>query len=56
VLKKLKDNDLLWEKMVPLSVADAIKRRGLFGHVDNALSPSGVQREITDIVQRHLSG
>jgi hypothetical protein len=34
VLKKLKDNDLLWEKMVPVSVADAIKRRGLFGHTD----------------------
>jgi hypothetical protein len=34
VLKKIKDNDLLWEKMVPVSVADAIKRRGLFGHAD----------------------
>ncbi len=36
VLKKIKDNDLLWEKMVPIPVADAIKRRGLFGHAGNA--------------------
>jgi len=32
VLKKIKDNDVQWEKMVPMPVADAIKRRGLFGH------------------------
>src|ERR1700722_17139202 len=31
VLKKIKDNDLLWETMVPIPVAEAIKRRGLFG-------------------------
>src|SRR5277367_6116038 len=30
-LKKIKANNLLWEKMVPIPVADAIKRRGLFG-------------------------
>lgn len=36
-LKKIKDNNLLWEKMVPIPVADAIKRRGLFGHA-NGLS------------------
>jgi hypothetical protein len=35
VLKKIKDNDLLWETMVPVPVADAIKRRGLFGHANN---------------------
>ncbi len=35
VLKKIKDNDLLWETMVPIPVADAIKRRGLFGHANN---------------------
>jgi hypothetical protein len=33
-LKKIKDNNLLWEKMVPIPVADAIKRRGLFGHAN----------------------
>lgn len=33
-LKKIKDNNLLWEKMVPVSVANAIKRRGLFGHAN----------------------
>jgi hypothetical protein len=38
VLKKIKDNDLLWEKMVPIPVADAIKRRGLFGHAGNAVA------------------
>jgi hypothetical protein len=31
-LKMIRKGDLLWEKMVPPSVADAIKRRGLFGH------------------------
>jgi hypothetical protein len=36
-LKRIKDNNLLWEKMVPIPVADAIKRRGLFGHA-NSLS------------------
>jgi hypothetical protein len=41
VLKKIQDNDLLWESMVPIPVADAIKRRGLFGHVP-------VQHEITE--------
>jgi hypothetical protein len=56
VLKKIKDNDLLWEKMVPVSVADAIKRRGLFGHTDTPVSQSVVQHEITEIVHQHLSG
>ena len=32
VLKKIRDNDLNWENMVPGPVAQAIKRRGLFGH------------------------
>jgi len=32
VLKKIKENDLEWEQMVPMPVAQAIKRRGLFGH------------------------
>jgi hypothetical protein len=31
-LKKIRDHDLLWEDMVPKSIAIAIKRRGLFGH------------------------
>jgi hypothetical protein len=31
-LRKIKDRDLLWESMVPESIAVAIKRRGLFGH------------------------
>src|SRR6202045_4256690 len=44
VLKKIKSNDLLWEKMVPIPVADAIKRRGLFGHTD-LVSPPVVQPE-----------
>jgi len=34
VLKKIKNNDRLWETMVPIPVANAIKRRGLFGHAD----------------------
>jgi hypothetical protein len=31
VLKKIKGDDATWEQMVPASVAQAIKRRGLFG-------------------------
>jgi hypothetical protein len=31
-LKKIRDHDVLWENMVPGPVANAIKRRGLFGH------------------------
>ena len=41
VLKKIRDNDLRWEKMVPIPVADAIKRRGLFGDADSLVSQSG---------------
>src|ERR1700730_10257380 len=33
VLKLIKKGELIWEKMVPGPVAEAIKRRGLFGHV-----------------------
>jgi hypothetical protein len=28
------DHDILWETMVPTPIAIAIKRRGLFGHVN----------------------
>jgi hypothetical protein len=35
-LKKIRDQDLLWEKMVPTPIAIAIKHRGLFGHVNTA--------------------
>jgi hypothetical protein len=40
VLKKIKESDLLWEKMVPGPVADAIKSRGLFGHATNPVAQS----------------
>jgi hypothetical protein len=33
-LKRIRDHDVIWEDMVPKSVAVAIKRRGLFGHVN----------------------
>jgi hypothetical protein len=33
-LQKIRDHDLLWESMVPKPIATAIKRRGLFGHVN----------------------
>jgi hypothetical protein len=32
VLKKINNENPLWETMVPVAVANAIKRRGLFGH------------------------
>jgi len=35
-LKKIREHDLLWEDMVPEPIAIAIKRRGLFGHVNIA--------------------
>ncbi|HEY2531732.1 MAG TPA: hypothetical protein VGJ20_28030 [Xanthobacteraceae bacterium] len=34
VLKNIKSNNLLWETMVPILVAQAIKRKGLFGQAD----------------------
>jgi hypothetical protein len=33
-LKLIREGDLLWEKMVPLPVVQAIKRRGLFGYAE----------------------
>jgi response regulator RpfG family c-di-GMP phosphodiesterase len=35
VLRRIKEKDPSWEKMVPTPVVDAIKRRGLFGYSDN---------------------
>jgi hypothetical protein len=32
VLRRIKERDPIWEKMVPAKVAEAIKRRGLFGY------------------------
>jgi len=32
VLRRIKERDPTWEKMVPKPVVDAIKRRGLFGY------------------------
>ena len=34
VLRRIKEKDPEWEKMVPEKVAEAIKRRGLFGYSD----------------------
>jgi len=38
VLRKIRDNDCRWETMVPIPVAQAIKRRGLFGHADQQVA------------------
>jgi hypothetical protein len=35
VLRRIKEKDPTWEKMVPKPVVEAIKRRGLFGYSDN---------------------
>jgi hypothetical protein len=32
VLQRINDDDPTWEQMVPGPVAEAIKKRGLFGH------------------------
>jgi hypothetical protein len=37
VLRRIKEKDPTWEKMVPTPVAAAIKRRGLFGYADKPL-------------------
>ena len=43
VLKKIKDKDFTWEQMVPIPVADAIKRRRLFGYAEDAISGADKQ-------------
>jgi len=42
VLRRIKEKDSTWETMVPTKVAEAIKRRGLFGFAD-VLIPEGVK-------------
>ena len=42
VLRRIKEKDSTWETMVPTKVAEAIKRRGLFGYAD-VLLPEGVK-------------
>jgi len=41
VLRRIKDRDSAWEEMVPKPVAEAIKRRGLFGYSDNPVLKPG---------------
>jgi hypothetical protein len=48
VLKKIKESDPLWENMVPGPVANAIKRRGLFGHATKPVAPSDTP-QITEV-------
>jgi hypothetical protein len=51
-LKKIRDHDLLWENMVPRTVASAIKRRGLFGH---GVSPTSTEIDIgADVFVRSI--
>ena len=40
VLRRIKEGDSSWEKMVPPPVAAAIKKRGLFGHEQSAAQPA----------------
>ncbi len=44
VLQRIRDHDLRWEKMVPPSVAEAVKRRALFGHPNHQVAPSDSQQ------------
>ncbi len=42
VLQRINDGDSTWEQMVPGPVADAIKKRGLFGYrPDETVAPAG---------------
>jgi hypothetical protein len=34
-VKRIGNQDVTWEEMVPVSVARAIKRRALFGHTND---------------------
>jgi hypothetical protein len=43
VLEKIRNQDLLWEQMVPAPVVQAIKRRGLFGHPLYRELPEGIE-------------
>jgi hypothetical protein len=45
VLKKIRDNDPVWERMVPAPVALAIKCKGLFGHSDHRME-AAAQRQM----------
>jgi hypothetical protein len=41
VLRRIKEKDPSWEKMVPTPVAEAIKRRGLFGYAEHPVLAAG---------------
>jgi hypothetical protein len=47
VLKRIKNQDLLWEQMVPTPVVQAIKRRGLFGHPQHRALPEPIDSRLT---------
>ena len=41
VLRLIKEKDAAWETMVPKPVAEAIKRRGLFGYSEHPILAGG---------------
>jgi hypothetical protein len=43
VLRRIKEKDPTWETMVPTKVAEAIKRRGLFGYAENPVLEASKQ-------------
>lgn len=43
VLKKIEEQDAIWEQMVPAPVVQAVKRRGLFGYPLRAALPEPTQ-------------
>ena len=46
VLKRIKGNDPLWQRMVPAPVAEAIKRKGLFGHANQDTGQTAPREEL----------
>jgi hypothetical protein len=44
VLRRIKDEDASWEEMVPLEIADVIKRRNFFGYRAAEMSDAPVAR------------
>jgi len=46
VLKRIKGNDPLWQRMVPAPVVEAIKRKGLFGHANQDTGQTAPREEL----------
>jgi hypothetical protein len=44
VLKRIRENDVSWESMVPVEIADVIRRRNFFGYHESSMSDGSLAR------------